>query len=283
MQISSLTTTQLGSWAVKAVTTLLWLVALVIGVQWFWWLITPQANHIATTGLPHYQVNEVSSAAVNTAAVKNRALFGKVATKTDKPSAKNAPVTNLNVRLIGVSASSVPSRSAAIIEQRGQQSVYVVGDQLEGTSVTINAIYADRVILDNGGSEESLPLEDIGEQRPAFSLQIEGSSTEPATANRVDEAAERIKANPQSMLDYVDISPLMQDGKLQGYRLRPGNQPQLFSDAGFESGDVAIAINGLDLTNMQEAMEAGQLLRDARILTITVLRNNEQMELELEL
>ena len=284
MQRPSLTTAQLSSSLVKTASVLLWLVALVIGVKIFWWLITPNEAPEAGAGLPTYQVNPTNQGNINTSAIKNRALFGKEAEKGAQKSDKNAPVTNLNVRLIGVSASSVPARSAAIIEQRGQQSVYVVGDKLENTSVTIQAIYADRVILNNGGNEESLPLEDIGEQRPAFSLQIEGSaSAVTETPANVDQAAERIKANPQSMLDYVDIAPIMQNGRLQGYRLRPGNQPQLFNDAGFKSGDIAIAINGLDLTNMQEAMEAGQLLQNARALSITVLRNDESIELELEL
>lgn len=270
---------------IRWLTGLFWLLVLGLAIQLFWWLITPMSAPQPSASLPQYMAQGDGGGVVNTQGLKERALFGKESVQTaDKPASRNAPVTQLNVRLIGVSASSIPSRSAAIIEQRGSQQVYIVGDKLEGTSVTIEQIYADRVILNNGGNEESLPLEDIGEQRPAFSLQIQSEAPlEPSDTADTAEAAAQIKANPQSMLDYVDISPVLVNGSLKGYLLRPGNRPELFNQAGFKSGDIAIAINGLDLTNMQEAMEAGQLLRDAQLLAITILRNDEQMELELEL
>src|SRR5690554_3924378 len=95
-------------------------------------------------------------------------LFGNASPTQVTSSA--APKTSLNIRLLGVTASNIPERSAVIIERSGKQEVYVVGDKLEGTQVEITEIYADRVLLNNNGRRETLELEDIGELSAGLSL-----------------------------------------------------------------------------------------------------------------
>ncbi|RUO75791.1 type II secretion system protein GspC [Idiomarina seosinensis] len=285
LQIRSVANSQLISIALNIATTVAWLLVAALAVQLIWWLITPVSNNSDTLELPAYHVSGRAENRVNLTQIKSHNIFGTAAEQRSRSRIESAPETQLNVRLIGVSASSNPLRSAAIIEQRGQQQTYIVGEELANSNVTIEDIYADRVILDNSGSLEVLKLEDIGESRPALSLKIGGSDSEAAelSPDNVSEAREKLTANPESMLDYVEISPIVVNGSLKGYRLRPGNQPELFNQAGFQSGDIAVSINGLDLTNMQQAMEAGQLLQNARQLTVTILRNDEQMELDIEL
>ncbi|WP_417687769.1 type II secretion system protein GspC [Pseudidiomarina sp.] len=222
-------------------------------------------------------------------------LFGtSVVTPTDT---RNAPKTQLNVRLLGVTASNVPERSAAIIEKDRKQEVYVIGDKISGTQVSIEEIYADRVILNNNGALETLELEGIGELSEGLSLTLENQQRAQATPDddapmsddqlrRVSQAQQayrelRRSGESAALLDYIRISPAMSGDGLQGYRLSPGKYPKLFTEAGFKAGDIAVAINGQDLTDVSSAQVAIGELRNARQIIVTVLRDEEYLDLEL--
>ncbi|WP_411360722.1 type II secretion system protein GspC [Pseudidiomarina salilacus] len=280
------------------VTALLAIVAVWLAAQLTWQLIAPSSK--PASGPIQAQAEQTSARATGRAAVLTELdLFGTAVTaETDS---RNAPKTNLNVRLLGVSASSVPAKSAAIIEKDRQQEVYVIGDNIVGTNVGIEEIYSDRVILDNNGVLETLELEGIGELGPGLSLSVDDRQTTQAQPERqsfTPQATQRQGAqfnNPRArdayrrmqqgdtgaLLDYIRVSPAMQGGELAGYRLSPGKFPDLFADAGFKTGDIAVALNGQDLTDVASAQVALQELRSASRITVTVLRDEAYLDLEL--
>ncbi|CAB0151149.1 Type II secretion system protein C [Pseudidiomarina piscicola] len=231
--------------------------------------------------------------------VSNLAELNLFGTTTVQQSSSRAPKTNLNVRLLGVTASSLPERSAAIIEKDRNQEVYVIGDKLAGTDVTIEEIYADRVILNNSGILETLELEGIGELSEGLSLTLDNQQsaqrqTEPERPRWGDQVqSQQLSAGDRAavrrarsqgagaLMDLIRIVPAMSGDGLQGYRLSPGNKPELFSNAGFKPGDIAVAINGQDLTEVASAQVAINELRQAQKVIVTVLRNDTYLDLEL--
>ncbi|OIM99408.1 type II secretion system protein GspC [Idiomarina sp. MD25a] len=263
---------------------LLWIWVVIVAAQATWWFMTPSPE---TQQRPNVDVRAQNrdNQSVDLAKLQQLPIFGRqqAGTQSRGNDYANAPKTSLNVRLVGVSASSRPERSAAIIEQAGKQSTYIVGDAIGRSRVTVEQILADRVILDNGGRLETLQLEDIGEDRPALSLVVESSEAEANKANNTSDALQRVKRDPDQLLDYVSIAPVLEQGSLQGYRLSPGNQADIFYQAGFQEGDLAVAINGYDLTDMQQASELSSQLQGATEATVTVLRNGERIELSLQL
>ena len=270
--------------SVTVVTVLLWIWVVIVAAQATWWFMTPSPE---TQQRPSVDVRAQNrdNQSVDLAKLQQLPIFGRqqAGTQTRGNDYANAPKTSLNVRLVGVSASSRPERSAAIIEQAGKQSTYIVGDAIGRSRVTVEQILADRVILDNGGRLETLQLEDIGEDRPALSLVVESGEAEANQANNTSDALQRVKRDPDQLLDYVSMAPVLEQGSLQGYRLSPGNQADIFYQAGFQEGDLAVAINGYDLTDMQQASELSSQLQDATEATVTVLRNGERIELSLQL
>ncbi|WP_083405061.1 type II secretion system protein GspC [Idiomarina sp. MD25a] len=270
--------------SVTVVTVLLWIWVVIVAAQATWWFMTPSPE---TQQRPNVDVRAQNrdNQSVDLAKLQQLPIFGRqqAGTQSRGNDYANAPKTSLNVRLVGVSASSRPERSAAIIEQAGKQSTYIVGDAIGRSRVTVEQILADRVILDNGGRLETLQLEDIGEDRPALSLVVESSEAEANKANNTSDALQRVKRDPDQLLDYVSIAPVLEQGSLQGYRLSPGNQADIFYQAGFQEGDLAVAINGYDLTDMQQASELSSQLQGATEATVTVLRNGERIELSLQL
>ncbi|RUO74582.1 type II secretion system protein GspC [Pseudidiomarina sediminum] len=289
----------------RIVRAALWLLTalLLIAAVWLfakltWQVMAPKVQ--PERGPLAVSVSSSSSGAVST--MKRLAqfdLFG--AAVTPEQGAQNAPKTRLNVRLLGVSASNIQERSAAIIEKDRRQEVYVIGDSITGSRVTIEEIYADRVILNNNGVLETLELEGIGELSDGLSLTLENqqraAQSQPVRARQNDddddddrgarrerarEAFQQARANgADGLMNYVRISPSMADGGLQGYRLSPGKFPEVFADAGFKSGDIAVALNGQDLTDVASAQVAIEELKTAQRIIITVLRDENYIDLEL--
>ena len=274
--------------AINIATTGLWLISAVLLAQLTWWLIEP-AEPNTNVSIPAYtpSANSSGSVSVDMAAIQSLNLFGQADTSASS-NRRDAPKTSLNIRLVGVSASSNPQRSAAIIEQAGQQQTYIVGDELGRSGVTVEEIYADRVLLDNNGRIETLQLEDIGEDRPALSLIVDEptaatTETTEIPAREVGEAMEQLSADPQSITDFVSISPAMENGELIGYRLQAGQKPELFRQSGFQNGDLAVAINGYDLTDMQQAMEFSNQLTTLTRADISIVRDGQPMQMSIEL
>jgi general secretion pathway protein C len=272
----------------SAVTAMLWIVSAILLAQLSWWLMQPSEPNFNVT-LPDYTPASVKgdSSSIDMPAIQSLNLFGKVTTQASN-NRRDAPKTALNIRLVGVSASSNPLRSAAIIEQSGKQQTYIVGDELGRSGVTVEEIYADRVLLNNNGRIETLQLEDIGEDRPALSLIVDEptaatTETTEIPAREVGEAMEKLSADPMSITDFVNISPAMEDGELIGYRLQAGQKPELFRQGGFQNGDLAVAINGYDLTDMQQAMEFSNQLTTLTRADISIVRDGQPMQMSIEL
>lgn len=70
------------------------------------------------------------------------------------------------------------------------------------------------------------------------------------------------------------------NGKLQGFRLYPGNEQQRFKAMGLESGDIVIAVNGVSAATGIDLM---QVLRQQRRTMVTILRGSQQQDLVLDL
>lgn len=232
---------------------------------------------------------------VNIAALKRLNLFGELGATPVEPkeTVTDAPETNLNLVLAGVVASGNPELGAAIIENKGKQATYAVGEDIDGTRAKLAKIYDDRVIIRNGGRDETLMLDGMDynksstKQSKRNSRPQPGPKAERVVQNRLSkesiEARRQLKEKPSQFTDFISIAPFTKAGELQGYRITPGKKGALFKEAGFKSGDVVVDINGLDLRDAQQALEAMSALRESQSLQLTVNRDGEFMTLYLDI
>jgi general secretion pathway protein C len=235
-----------------------------------------------------------SNNSLNLADIKRLNLFGDFnADPVQEEAVTDAPVTRLNLTLTGVVASSVKGQGAAIIENRNQQQTYGIGEKIEGTNVSLKEVYADRVIIKNGPSSETLMLDGVDYnkntnrliQTPIISLQSDNQGPElrQTLSNDAIQASRELQDQPASFIDYIAVSPHRPNGDLLGYRVSPGKKPTLFKAAGLKSGDVITDINGLDLTDMQQALEAMNMLKELQSLQMSVQREDELITIYLDL
>lgn len=270
---------------VVAVVYVAYLLANLLWVMW----PTPSAK-----SLPAISSNaSVSTSQVNTQAIIGQNLFGQANAKPKekaKPKARvsDAPKTQLNVRLTGIVAVSLDDAAGlAIIESQGKQATYQVKESIQGTRAKLAQVLPDRVLLDVGGRFETLMLDGLKytKQVAMPSAANKNKQTKQANTSRSELAQRRaeVMKDPGKLLEYLRVTMATKDGKIIGYRLSPGKDPELFKKMGLKNNDLAVAINGYQLTDMRQARSAMQELREATDATITIERNGQVMDVQFSL
>jgi general secretion pathway protein C len=225
--------------------------------------------------------------------LKSLNLFGTFEAPADtEKSVTDAPETKLRLTLTGVVTSTIEADGAAIIENRGSQETYGLGDKIEGTNATLREVFRDRVIIRNSGVNETLMLDgiDFEQANNKRETKTKGVRNAPSSDNNVIElsqdvvnATRMLQKKPANFTEFISVEPYNRDGDLLGYQVKPGKKPELFRATGLKSGDVITDINGLNLTDPQQAVEAMNELRNAQSLQITINRDNDLMTLILDL
>lgn len=205
-------------------------------------------------------------------------LFGDAA---PTPADGNAPQTAVQLVLAGVLAVADPKRGLAIIGPSAAAArLYPVGGAVPG-GVKLYSVYPDRVLLDRDGSIESLLL-------PKKAL---ASAPPPPVASGALNPGQRLaalaQANGALLGGLVRATPVINPsgGKFSGFRIFPGGRASIasFTQLGLRPGDLVTAVNGTQLDDANRGNEILQTLSSASSATLTVLRNGQSQELNLNL
>jgi len=287
------------------------------------WLVVPQklvTNNISA--IKHIAQKNNGGKSVNISALQSLNLFGQYneqAKETVIEQITDAPETRLQLTLSGIVASDQVEIAAAVIENKGKQETYGIGDIIKGTRASLEQVLIDRVIIKQSGRLETLMLDGADFNQPAQSvsnkkanknasnlrnsaqnskrLQQVNSQNSPQKlvakskpsivdhrANKnLSRSAQRLrtdlKNDPGKITDYLRISPARKAGKIVGYRLSPGKDPEFFKLSGLKSGDIAVQMNGYDLLVPIEAAQAMSALKTERDISLLVERQNDVIEI----
>lgn len=187
----------------------------------------------------------------------------------------NAPETRLNLTLLGILAGYAAEDSRALIGDGSDEKPYAVGDEV-AAGTTLEAIYADRVVLMRRGKPETLRL---NKDSPSnYSPAAAAAPAAPASEVGATLASvrEQILQDPSKASQFIRVQPATQDGQMRGYRIYPGQDRQLFGAVGLRPGDVVTAVNGIQLDNAQRALQMLNDLSRANNLVLTVERGGQQ-------
>lgn len=277
----------------------IFLLAYAAELTWRLWPQPTAKNSVTSISTPKSTASKGATSRVNLAQVKRLNLFGDFnAAPVEEEEVTEAPVTRLNLTLTGVVTSTVKDQGAAIIEKSNKQQTYGIGEKIEGTNATLKEVYADRVIIRNGVTNETLMLDGVdynssasqptNRSRPTPVVRSRPNTNDRDTERRTLsrdalQASQELQDKPASFVDYIAVSPHRPNGELAGYRVKPGKKPALFKSAGLKSGDIITEINGLDLTDMQQALEAMNMLKELQSLQMSVQRRDDLITIYLDL
>lgn len=211
---------------------------------------------------------------------------------------KEAPVTSLNLRLLGILATDDSRPAFAIINGGSGEQVLGIDDEID--RAVLREIHAAHVIIENGGKRERLELPKLELDgvlaSPAPSAAAQTAS--PAVSNNgtgqglvnVNDLPQTPGAlrdylvrNPATMQQLVSIGAYRENGKVVGYRLMPKQDTAILRNYGIEPGDVVTSLNGVRLDNQRRGLKALRQLVTASNIDMTVLRNGAEVPISIAL
>lgn len=187
-------------------------------------------------------------------------------------------ITQLNVELQGLIAANDASRSWAIIGRANNQQLYRVGDEITGVrGVKIAQIHDLRVVLDNNGTLEELWL--YGEDGLNVASAPQASSPRPSPEPPPEDAPQTASISrdqieqARNIGDVVRFMVATEEGRMIGYKVRPGRKRELFDQVGLQADDVVVSVNGIEVNEPQKVREVYQTLQTASEANLQVMRD----------
>jgi general secretion pathway protein C len=273
----------------------IWFLSLLADFIWMWVPVPKQTAVVNIVGPNVFSAmsGQQSQPNIDISAMQSWQLFGSAVTvlnPADIPAdanANDAALTNLQLVLLGVLYSDTPDEGFAIIQGPSNSDLYKVGDPIPvGDNITLAKVLVDRVIINNRGSMESLLLYteavSMPEQLPStpVSKSIMDQRNNPELSAIAGNYRNQLLTNPLSLADVIKVSIAKDaEGKLIGYRIRPGRDRAQFAQFGLQTGDVVTSINGTPLDDPAKAMELYGQLREAKEASFVVRRGDQEINL----
>jgi general secretion pathway protein C len=212
-------------------------------------------------------------------------LFGQALQPMPQTATAVQP-SSLGLQLEGIIAGSQPP--LVMLRVGGEVRLLQVGDKVT-SQVTVSAIEPDRVLISNQGRLEAIAFPkpaSLNQAQPSSaSLAVSGGSPAVAKATtgaRVDAA--EVMQNPQSLMRFVTVAPLQENGALTGYALRPvPGQEAFMQQLGLEPGDVLTSVDGMPVTDPALLPRVMPLLGSGQPLNVMIERGGQPMSVTINL
>jgi len=180
------------------------------------------------------------------------------------------PPTSLSLRLYGIRYSDSGQLDAAILGfDPNNQRIYKTNEVI-ADDIILEFIEPERVVISRRGIRESVTFDSDTVLSPEITKALANSSK----GIKVEDI------NSSALSQMISFQPYFSNGTLKEYQIYPGNQSKLFDSSGLKSGDVLVAVNGLDIKDpsvLKELSVFGQvklnLIRDDDDLSIIVKLN----------
>lgn len=210
-----------------------------------------------------------------------------------QPAAPSASKTHLNLTLIGTVTAGPDS--LAVIAKGKETGVYRLKEKI-GDAV-LEEIARNHVILRHrDGSRETLAVTESSpgsvaaethrEAAPKAAKSKSKSGIKEVGENRwliPKETAERARGNINDLLKQARLEPRIVDGQTKGFVVRMIRPGSFLALLGLSLNDVVMEINNVELNSPERALQIMQQLREARHISVSLLRNNKPVTFEYEI
>ncbi len=277
-----------------------WLLITVILAKLFWLItlhITSPDVSKQTISVSSRTAQSQSSSAIDVSALVNRHLFGSAETAAVVEVEDVVEVeTRLNLKLKGTYAADNKSHSNSIIEDsQGKQAVYFIDDKLKVSGrVFLRQVYLDRVIIETNGRKEVLRLKDdlpqmtkaVGKKPPGAKksgARVDDKRKYQQISKSLNKYRKQLLDDPLSLVGLINYQPKMANGEMVGITISPGKDKRLFTQLGLRARDVITSINGVSLSDPQNAMQLMSDIQNMQELQVEINRGSETISLLLNL
>jgi general secretion pathway protein C len=189
---------------------------------------------------------------------------------------KTAVVTSLQLTLFGTRTNEATGGGSAIIAgPDGVQTSYAVGDEIS-PGIKLRSVGFDHVVIDRGGAEENLFIDQSGavvpvSPPPATGASLLSSNPPPPPPGK--------GVSPTQLRTDIGFIPRVDGGRVSGLTVRPLGSGVLFRQAGLHEGDVITAIGGRQVTGQGDFEQLGASVGKGGTVPVTVERGNQTLSL----
>ena len=272
----------------KNLSLLIWILALVVFVKLVW--VAVSYIYLPKQGIS-VEAGNVKSALHYRYRLASDVAAPKVATETKAPSKKSSSIRD--IQLVGIYSSE--HSCIVTLLKRGKSYILSNGEDIDG--FVLKSASAREAYFEKEGKAYTLKL---FEEKKKDSSSIGTIEPVQQGGNEVSEdvdtkisSRDGIKLVPRSLLkSYVfdmdkamrdiGLRPVRRSGQMLGYKVRFIRRGSPLGKLGLERGDVVKAINGEDIVDFNGPMGILKTADTIEGLTITVIRKNEEKELEYE-
>jgi general secretion pathway protein C len=183
-----------------------------------------------------------------------------------------------------------PDRSVAVIGRGSGSYVVRLGEEFLG--YRLKEVGERFAILEKNGRDYRLEIKETELGKAALPASDSPTPTRPS-ANKIRQEGD-VTIVPRAMIrDYsknvdkiwknIGIAPQKKGNQLEGFRVRFVRRGSPFEKLGLRRGDIITAINGEPIHDLETVMELYRSSDTLDELTITVKRNNNEVELNYEI
>lgn len=189
---------------------------------------------------------------------------------------KTAVVTSLQLTLFGTRTNEATGAGSAIIAgPDGVQTSYAVGDEIS-PGIKLKSVAFDHVIIDRGGAEENLFIDQSGAVVPVSPPPASG----PSLLSNPPPPSPGVKGiAPAQLRTDIGFIPRVDGGRISGLTVRPLGSGAMFRQAGLHEGDVITAIGGRPVTGQADFEQLGASVGKGGSVPVTVQRGNQTLSL----
>jgi type II secretion system protein C len=186
----------------------------------------------------------------------------------------------LEMRLIGT-VSGGPDY-AIFMSRDGKQEVFKKGERIFNSGI-LEKVYADKVVINEGGMRRNLPLSDIitietkgpEDSRPSSLARRSGNNSFIISQEGILHAID----NPAQLMTDARLQPNYVNGRQEGFMLREVRSGGIYQSLGLQNGDVLLRINSYEITNPEIALQALTALKGMDRVDLDIIRNGVRMTL----
>lgn len=230
-----------------------------------------------------------------TSVISRRNIFDS--TQAQKPAEKpqdsqeeSMTISDIDATLMGTIVMKPATASLAMIQLNSSKTItpYGVGDQL--LDAKIEVVEPEYVWIRRNNQLEVLRL--FGEKNNAgtASKKPKSKSDDDSGVSKsgkdkytVDqEVFDELLQNPEKLYTQIRATEHKKDGEVDGYRVSGIRRKSIFYKLGIKNGDVIHNVNGMPLTNLNEAMKAFESLQSSRDFNFDITRRRKKRSMEYE-
>ncbi|HEY6418062.1 MAG TPA: type II secretion system protein N [Candidatus Binataceae bacterium] len=225
---------------------------------------------------------------------------------------------DLNLKLLGTSQLSLAKPFAIIEDHTGTQNLYQLGEDIPDAGRLVG-VEKTRALIDHNGHRVAIEIENAdgepGAPVPVAAEPVQmppvrmhrsrreirrrnlrnpmapNASNDPLDINKVGENHFTLKKKdledklrqPGDLVTDLQATPVLQDGKYDGYTVSSIAPGSTFDEVGLKDGDVVTSINGQPLGNPLQAMGQMGTITTSPSVKVGVTRNGAPLTIQFDL